>query len=351
MATTTIYPTAAFGSVEFGSPSNIIGPPDNNNASYDQENVQYVTGYSYVSDLPVDAEITNIKIGVHGYAQFARYSTARLITYKSGNFLYQTPNFAFTGANSLHTFDVTGLIEVADIPNISIRCDKLNPENYSQSVDTIPIIIEYTYPGEPREETLSVSEDTFVSNFSSSSMDTNYATSIAITYGVNGATTYNSYFNLPTPVLSEGESISGAKLTLYNRYVAKTAGTVQLYKPNASWTETTITWNNQPSSTFIKDQSVPSTAIDQAYEVDLTGIDLTNGISLRKAVGEYYQIHSSEYVDNVALRPTITYTIATPTGPAGPTAQYYNGTSWVPATVQIFNGTSWAPTKLTGYTP
>jgi len=89
--------------------------------------------------------------------------------------------------------------------------------------------------------------DTFVNNVSYL-RDYNYNTAHDIYVGINNSgNIYRTYldFNMPSS-LPNKIIISKAELSIYNPDSTGVGLNVALYEPNSTWSESTLTWNNQP---------------------------------------------------------------------------------------------------------
>lgn len=153
-------------------------------------------------------------------------------------------------------------------------------------------------------QTLSITKDTYTSNYSASTLNTNYGSSTNLAYGQTQGKFYYLWLEVPLPT---GETIESVKVSLTHPVTNKPAGTVDIGIPSAPWSQSTLTWNNQPSITWVATRALPAKATNERYEIDLTGIDLTNGVVITRNDNDFYYASSYE-TTTAAYRPEVVVT-------------------------------------------
>lgn len=138
----------------------------------------------------------------------------------------------------------------------------------------------------------------------------NYGTNGSINIGVysgNGAE-YRGFYALPSTSLDTGEGVVGAVLTLTKNSSGvdnDAGGEIDVYRVLGSWSETGITWANQPAVEYVKTVTVAAAGTYQSFEVDITGADVGHGVML--TAPEFYATESAE--GNAGRRPTVTFEV------------------------------------------
>lgn len=115
--------------------------------------------------------------------------------------------------------------------------------------------------------TVSASQDSYVDN---SSANSNFGTNSSLLVATNTtilATRKRTLVKFSLPALTGTCAVTSATLTLYDS--SPTSGrTIDCLRLNGSWTETGVTWNNQPSTTgSAASSSSPSSAGTQSWSV------------------------------------------------------------------------------------
>jgi hypothetical protein len=106
----------------------------------------------------------------------------------------------------------------------------------------------------------SSNEDAYVSQFDASG---NHGSEAELFVGVSGSTTttFRSFIEIPTTSIPSGAGVSTAYLSLYcNAALTTAAYSISAYQVTDDWSDTSVTWNNQPnaSTTVLASASVGS---------------------------------------------------------------------------------------------
>lgn len=138
----------------------------------------------------------------------------------------------------------------------------------------------------------------------------NYGTLANLNIGTySNGVEYRAFYALPSTSLAAGESVVGAVLTLTKGSSGvdnDAGGSVDVYRVLAPWSETGITWGNQPATEYVKTVQVAPATTNQPFDVDISDADAGHGVMLTSA--EFYAVHSAEA--STSYRPQVTYEIA-----------------------------------------
>lgn len=166
---------------------------------------------------------------------------------------------------------------------------------------------------------------------------------------IKGATKY-AYLECSLTSVPAGATITGVTLDVFSRSVS-TAHTVRLHTANAGWTETGLTWNNQPGFNATVLDSKPGDVVPGSGEwVNLNAAAVVTGngtwrfaLDTTTATDQFYA--SDDYTTDLARRPKLTVTYST--GVVAPTASFtanpMSGT--VPLSVAFTDTSTGSPTS------
>lgn len=137
----------------------------------------------------------------------------------------------------------------------------------------------------------------------------NYGTNVNINIGVytNGVE-YRGFYALPSTSLGTGEGVVGSVLTLTKSSSGvdnDAGGDIDVYRVLASWSETGITWANQPATEYVKTVTVAPATTNQSFDIDITGADIGHGVML--TASDFYATQSAEA--SASYRPKVTYEV------------------------------------------
>lgn len=111
----------------------------------------------------------------------------------------------------------------------------------------------------------------FDSYLNSASTGTNYGTATTLYVGKNSTTLYRTLLNFNTSGITTDRILKSAKLRVYKNAYTGTPSVVDVFKSTQTWTETGVTWTNQPTylSTKLGSLTFLSTT-GQYYETNLS---------------------------------------------------------------------------------
>lgn len=143
--------------------------------------------------------------------------------------------------------------------------------------------------------TLSVTEDTYAQ---SASATTNFGNSDTLGYQYK-------FFKLPSTTVGASETISKALLRVVPNS-ASSGQTIYIYRIDADWGETTLTYNNRPAMTLIRSYTSAALSSGVPIDIDVTGAMGGFGVAIETGTKD---VHSAESADT-SLRPSVIYTIS-----------------------------------------
>lgn len=156
----------------------------------------------------------------------------------------------------------------------------------------------------------------------------NYETSTILNAG-NGSSdyTYRSYLKFDISSIPSAAVIVSATISLYQyngTLVQESTATIGVHQVTSNWTESAVTWNNQPThDATAEDTNNCNATVDGWYDWDVTtlfsdwhsGAASNYGVVVRQGgeTNKRYvaQFRSSDYTNNTSLRPklTVVYTL------------------------------------------
>jgi len=128
---------------------------------------------------------------------------------------------------------------------------------------------------------LQVIEDTYAN---SDNPDTNYGSANGFVSGMDGGSVCRSFLKFDLSSIPPGQLVISAKLRLDNSFISFPAPELGVYYIHDSWDESTLTWNNMPSS----NEFIP---IDQGYiSGEITVFDVTADVDTQYAGDGVYSL-------------------------------------------------------------
>ena len=163
-------------------------------------------------------------------------------------------------------------------------------------------------------------------NTSSAYPTRNFGSSIALLVG-SGSNTYIKFSLANLGAGVTGSNVSKATLIFYTDYVL-TAGTMDVYQVNGSWSEGKITWNNAPalgtqlfSAVSVSNTGYLSLDLTSTVQAWLNSTLANNGIALVPTSGSSISV-SFDSKENILTSHTAQLSLvlvsAGPQGPQGP---------------------------------
>jgi hypothetical protein len=154
-----------------------------------------------------------------------------------------------TGAFVTDQVSLTEVDTPAELNNVVVKAYFKNSGTRKTITDVFRLIVQYALPysgcADPGARTLLSSADSYVQQ---GAPTTNSGTATTMLVQPNSAAVRRSLVNFDLPLTPDGCSVTAASLSLW---VSATGGsrTMNAYRSGGSWTETGVTWNNQPATT------------------------------------------------------------------------------------------------------
>jgi subtilisin family serine protease len=151
--------------------------------------------------------------------------------------------------------------------------------NSREAASNRPQLVVNAATGQPTTVNLSAAADAYVRD--GTYAPTNFGTATALQVKTTSAVNNNRTSFLRFALTGVGASVTSAKLRLYGNRAAATTATDSAFAVSSnSWTETGITWNNQPALGAKQGASVTIGTTAQYYEWDVTAF-----VQAQKAAG------------------------------------------------------------------
>jgi len=137
----------------------------------------------------------------------------------------------------------------AELNNVVVKAYFKNSGTRKTITDVFRLIVQYALPysgcADPGTRTLTSTADSYVQQ---GAPTTNSGTATTMLVQPNSAAVRRSLVNFDLPLTPNGCSVTSASLRLW---VSATGGsrTMYAYQSGGAWTETGVTWNNQPATT------------------------------------------------------------------------------------------------------
>ncbi len=198
---------------------------------------------SKFNDLDEDGDWDGGEPGIEGW---------KIYLDMNGNRQYDTGEpHAFTNSNGDYEFTglAPGLYVVDEVhPAGWAQTYPGNEGRYTELIDADEIVTDRNF-GNRRISGTFISivaiEDTYAK---SSEPDTNYGSSNSLCSGFSDGSIYRAFIKFDLSSIPAGHVVIGAKLRLENNFISMPAPELDVYRIYDRWEESTVTWNDQPSS-------------------------------------------------------------------------------------------------------
>jgi hypothetical protein len=155
-------------------------------------------------------------------------------------------------ATNAFVTDTVSLPEVdtpAELNNLVLKAYLKNSGTRKSAHDVVRLVVQYELPysgcADPGARTLTSTADSYVQQ---GAPTTNSGTATTMLVQPNSGAVRRSLVNFDLPLTPDGCTVTSASLKLW---VSATGGsrTMNAYQSGGTWTETGVTWNNQPANT------------------------------------------------------------------------------------------------------
>jgi len=154
-----------------------------------------------------------------------------------------------TGAFVTDNVSLPEVDTAAELNNVVVKAYMKNSGTRKTLIDQVRLVVQYELPysgcADPGTRTITSTADSYVQQ---GAPTTNSGTATTMLVQPNSAAVRRSLVNFDLPLTPSGCSVTAASLKLW---VSATGGsrTMNAYQSGGSWTETGVTWNNQPATT------------------------------------------------------------------------------------------------------
>lgn len=177
-------------------------------------------------------------------------------------------------ATNAFVTDSVSLTEVdtpAELNNLVVKAYFKNSGTRKTLHDVFRLVVQYTLPysgcADPGDRTLFATADSYVQQ---GSPTTNSGTATTMLVQPNTGAVRRALVDFALPLTPDGCSITAASLKLWTSATGGTR-TLNVFQSGGSWTETGVTWNNQPATTGSA-ASASTTAASSWTSVTVTSI-------------------------------------------------------------------------------